>query len=251
MTQEKLTFVTRTARERRGNPHALRTRTAREPMDMKQQTLMSLSLIVSEQLGIKQEAIASNAAWMQLGADSLDRLAISLAIEETFRVEIPHQVGERLNTVGDTLDHLLALLTARCPDPLEATETATSSSLTSRSWTGQRADGQGLKWDSKQQLHILLAPIISDQLGVAPEGITHCATWLQLGADSLDRLAISLAIEETFNVDLPHQVGERLNTVGDTLDHIWGLVSTEGTASGRAEGLSIGGGPLAGGWLRA
>ena len=219
-------------------------------MDTKQQTLMSLSLIVSEQLGIKQEAIASNAAWMQLGADSLDRLAISLAIEETFRVEIPHQVGERLNTVGDTLDHLLALLTARCPSPLEATETASSQSLALLGWTGQKADGRGLRWDSKQQLQTQLVPIISDQLGVPPEGITPTATWLQLGADSLDRLAISLAIEETFDVDLPHQVGERLNSVGDTLDHIWGLVSTQGISNGRTEGLSNGGGPLTSSWLR-
>src|SRR5262249_3747859 len=39
----------------------------------------------------------------------LDRLEMSLAIEGSLNVDIPHSVGERLNTVGETVDHLLTL----------------------------------------------------------------------------------------------------------------------------------------------
>jgi GNAT superfamily N-acetyltransferase len=38
---------------------------------------------------------------------------MSLAVEEAFKVEIPHHVGERLNTVGETAEHLLTLISAR------------------------------------------------------------------------------------------------------------------------------------------
>jgi acyl carrier protein len=68
-----------------------------------------LQRIISEQLDVKEEIIQPNSTWEKLGADSLDRLQMTRAIEEAFTVEIPHTVGETLNTVGETLDHLLTL----------------------------------------------------------------------------------------------------------------------------------------------
>ena len=77
-------------------------------MATKQELLTRLLAVINEQLGVGQEQISENSTWLQLGADSLDRLWMSLAIWDTFKVEIPHQVGERLNTVGETVDHLLS-----------------------------------------------------------------------------------------------------------------------------------------------
>jgi acyl carrier protein len=82
-------------------------------MDTKQELLTRLQQIGSEQLGVQQEDITEETTWTQLGADSLDRLEMSRAVENEFRVEIPHTVGEQLNTVGKTVDHLLALIAAR------------------------------------------------------------------------------------------------------------------------------------------
>lgn len=79
--------------------------------------------------------------------------------------------------------------------------------------------------DAKQELLTLLQPIISEQLGVLPEEITETSTWIELGADSLDRLGMSLAIEEAFDVNIPHLVGERLNTVGETVEHLLTLIA--------------------------
>jgi acyl carrier protein len=69
--------------------------------------------IISEQLGVEFEDVTEKSTWSQLGADSLDRLEMSLAIEDAFKVDIPHLVGERLNTVGETVEHLLTLIAAR------------------------------------------------------------------------------------------------------------------------------------------
>src|ERR1051325_5352219 len=78
-------------------------------MNTKQVVLAQLKEIISEHLGIDMEEITENSTWIDLGADSLDRLAISLAIESALNVDIPHTVGERLNTVGETIDYLLHL----------------------------------------------------------------------------------------------------------------------------------------------
>jgi len=78
-------------------------------MDAKQELLSRLRQIVSEHLGVEEREIAETSTWTELRADSLDRLQISFALEGALNVDIPHSIGERLNTVGETLDHLLTL----------------------------------------------------------------------------------------------------------------------------------------------
>src|ERR1051325_9807965 len=78
-------------------------------MDAKEELLTCLQQIVTEQLGVTHEEVTENATWTELGADSLDRLQISLSLENSLNVDIPHSIGEHLNTVGETVDHLLTL----------------------------------------------------------------------------------------------------------------------------------------------
>jgi acyl carrier protein len=79
-------------------------------MNSKQELLRRLQQIVSEQLGVQEHEITEGSSWYELGADSLDRLETSRIIENAFDVDIPHQVGEQLNTVGETVDHILNLM---------------------------------------------------------------------------------------------------------------------------------------------
>jgi acyl carrier protein len=78
---------------------------------MKHEIMARLRQVINEQLGVQQDRITEEATWAQLGADSLDRLAMSLAVENAFNVYIPHTQGERLHTVGNTVEHLLTLIT--------------------------------------------------------------------------------------------------------------------------------------------
>ena len=78
-------------------------------MNAKEELLTCLQQIVTDHLGVKHEEVTENSTWRELGADSLDRLQISLSLENALNVEIPHSIGEQLNTVGDTVDHLLTL----------------------------------------------------------------------------------------------------------------------------------------------
>jgi acyl carrier protein len=75
-------------------------------MNTKQELLTRMRQIIGEHLGVEEDEITENSTWTDLGADSLDRMDMSLALESSLNVDIPHLVGERLNTVGQTVDHL-------------------------------------------------------------------------------------------------------------------------------------------------
>ena len=79
-------------------------------MNTRQDLLRSLQQIVSEQLGVREDEITEKSTWCELGADSLERLETSRLIEDVLQVQIPLQVGERLNTVGETVNYLSALI---------------------------------------------------------------------------------------------------------------------------------------------
>ena len=63
--------------------------------------------------------------------------------------------------------------------------------------------------------------IIVDQLGVEPEDVTPAASFVDdLGADSLDRVELVMALEETFGVEIPDEDAEKISTVKDAVDYI-------------------------------
>ena len=63
--------------------------------------------------------------------------------------------------------------------------------------------------------------IIVEQLGVNPEQVTPTASFSEdLGADSLDTVALVMAFEEEFSVEVPDEDAEKLQTVGDAVRYI-------------------------------
>lgn len=63
--------------------------------------------------------------------------------------------------------------------------------------------------------------IIAEQLGVKPEEVTAQASFIDdLGADSLDTVELIMALEEEFNVEIPDEDAEKMNTVGDAIKYI-------------------------------
>jgi acyl carrier protein len=63
--------------------------------------------------------------------------------------------------------------------------------------------------------------IIAEQLGVKSEEVTDQASFIDdLGADSLDTVELIMALEEEFNVEIPDEDAEKMNTVGDAIKYI-------------------------------
>jgi len=63
--------------------------------------------------------------------------------------------------------------------------------------------------------------IIVEQLGVNADQVTSDAKFIEdLGADSLDTVELVMALEEKFQLDVPDEEAEKLQTVGDVIKYI-------------------------------
>ena len=63
--------------------------------------------------------------------------------------------------------------------------------------------------------------IIVEQLGVDESEVTPEAHFIDdLGADSLDTVELVMAFEEEFNVEIPDDAAEKIQTVGDAVQFI-------------------------------
>ena len=65
--------------------------------------------IIAEQLGIKTDEIKNDASFVDdLGADSLDTVELVMALEEEFETEIPDEEAEKITTVQNAIDYVVA-----------------------------------------------------------------------------------------------------------------------------------------------
>jgi len=63
--------------------------------------------IVVEHLGVDADKVDEKASFIDdLGADSLDTVELVMAFEEEFEVEIPDDVAETIQSVGDAISFL-------------------------------------------------------------------------------------------------------------------------------------------------
>ena len=66
--------------------------------------------IIVEQLGVSGDEVIPNASFINdLGADSLDIVELVMAFEEEFEIEIPDEVAEKIQTVGDSVEYIKKL----------------------------------------------------------------------------------------------------------------------------------------------
>ncbi|KZZ47806.1 acyl carrier protein [Bacterioplanoides sp.] len=67
--------------------------------------------IVCEQLGVKEEDVKPSSSFVDdLGADSLDTVELVMALEEEFETEIPDEDAEKLTSVQEAIDYIIANL---------------------------------------------------------------------------------------------------------------------------------------------
>lgn len=65
--------------------------------------------IVSEHLGLEKDQVNADSEFMNdLGADSLDQVELVMAFEEEFNIEIPDDAAEKIVTVKDAVDFIVA-----------------------------------------------------------------------------------------------------------------------------------------------
>jgi acyl carrier protein len=66
-----------------------------------------------------------------------------------------------------------------------------------------------------------VADIIVEQLGATKEEIVPEASFIDdLGADSLDIVELVMAMEETFDIEIPDDDAEKIQTFGDVVAYL-------------------------------
>jgi acyl carrier protein len=74
-----------------------------------QELLNKINAVVIEKLGVTEDQIKPEADFVDdLGADSLDRVELVMALEDEFSIEIPDEDAEKLNKVSDVITYVQA-----------------------------------------------------------------------------------------------------------------------------------------------
>jgi len=63
--------------------------------------------------------------------------------------------------------------------------------------------------------------IVSEQLGVEKDKISRETSFVNdLGADSLDTVELVMELEEEFDINIPDDAAEKIQTVGQAIEYI-------------------------------
>ena len=63
--------------------------------------------------------------------------------------------------------------------------------------------------------------IVAEQLGVNEADVKSESSFVNdLGADSLDTVELVMALEEEFNIEVPDEQAEKLQSVGDVIKYV-------------------------------
>jgi acyl carrier protein len=71
--------------------------------------------IIAKSKSISPDTITLASTFDELNVDSLDKINISFEVEEAFNVEIPDEALGTIKTVGDMVDGVAKLQTAKSP----------------------------------------------------------------------------------------------------------------------------------------
>ena len=63
--------------------------------------------MIVDQLGVSESEVVPEAKFIDdLGADSLDIVELSMALEDEYSIEIPDEDAEKMETVGDAIKYI-------------------------------------------------------------------------------------------------------------------------------------------------
>ena len=66
-----------------------------------------------------------------------------------------------------------------------------------------------------------LKAIVAESLGISADEIASSASFIDdLGADSLDIVELVMAIEKSFDIEIPDEDAEKIATVQDAIDYV-------------------------------
>ncbi|MBK7877524.1 MAG: acyl carrier protein [Planctomycetes bacterium] len=74
---------------------------------------------------------------------------------------------------------------------------------------------------TKPSIEERVIKIVCDQMGTTPDKVTRDTSFINdLGADSLDTVELVMEFEDEFEISIPDEDAEKIQTVGNAIDYI-------------------------------
>jgi len=74
---------------------------------------------------------------------------------------------------------------------------------------------------SSMSLEVRVTDLIVEQLGVSRDEVITTASFVDdLGADSLDIVELVMSMEESFEIEIPDDDAEKMQTIGDAVSYL-------------------------------
>ena len=80
-----------------------------------------------------------------------------------------------------------------------------------------------------QEIEAKVSEIVSEQMGVAKSEITRDTSFINdLNADSLYTVELVMEFEDEFDISIPAEEAEKIQTVGAAIDYIVEVIKSQG-----------------------
>ncbi|MDZ4774245.1 MAG: acyl carrier protein [Planctomycetota bacterium] len=74
---------------------------------------------------------------------------------------------------------------------------------------------------TKPSIEERVIKIVCDQMGTTPDKVSHATSFINdLGADSLDTVELVMELEDEFEISIPDEDAEKIQTVGNAIEYI-------------------------------
>ncbi len=73
----------------------------------------------------------------------------------------------------------------------------------------------------RQEIEEKVTKIVCEQMGTTPDKVSKETSFINdLGADSLDTVELVMEFEDQFDLNIPDEEAEKIQTVGDAISYI-------------------------------
>ena len=164
--------------------------------------------IIREELGVETSELTDEAAFADVGLDSLMSLTITGRMREELEMEVPTSLFSDTATVGAAKSVILALdgddsNESVSMESVSVVSAVTADALTGANITENTSIGSGPAKNSAEDTTEKVLGIISEELGIEQSELLEMGNFADMGVDSLMSLTITGRIREELGVDVP------------------------------------------------
>lgn len=184
------------------------TESASHPSNVNGSVMTEFMNIISEELGVELSELPDEAAFVDVGLDSLMSLTITGRMREELEMDVPTSLFVDNATIGEAKAAILALdggisnghaSTETASNDSAANSDATSGSKTTENiWTGSAVSKFSIESTTEKLLNT-----ISQELGIEQSEILEMDSFTDMGVDSLMSLTVTGRIREELELDIP------------------------------------------------